>query len=464
MHRFVFLFALLPLCSLAQEDSLNCHSLFRWTDTTLVPSDAHFNTYNEIWGVARDGREYAIIGTTAGTHIFDVTDVATASEVAFVPGAYQGAGVVHRDYHDYGDYLYMVCDEGNSTLQIADLSYLPDSVHVVYDADSVMKTSHNIFIDSATARMYAVTGIGMGNQLDVYDLSSTPENPPRIAQMHLDVSRWPFDISRTHDLFVRNDTAYINAEGRGLFIVDFDDPLNPVLLGSLTDYPQNGYNHSGWLTEDGNTYILADENHGLDLKILDVSNLSNITILDTLDPGIHEFSLPHNVLIKGPYAFVSYYFDGLRIYDISDPANPVETGFYDTSTRMHMDGRYEGNWGVYPYLPSGKVLLSDMQSGLWVVDCSAATPKCPVNTNVGSVAPLDFDLSVWPNPTADRLVMTVSDRTPTTYELLTLTGQQAASGRFVGMVDVALPKLSSGLYVLRVQQGNAVQTRKISIL
>ena len=34
---------------------------------------------------------------------------------------------------DYNGYLYAVCDENASSLQIMDLSYLPDSVHLVYD-------------------------------------------------------------------------------------------------------------------------------------------------------------------------------------------------------------------------------------------------------------------------------------------------------------------------------------------
>ncbi|MBK9286431.1 MAG: hypothetical protein IPN38_01805 [Flavobacteriales bacterium] len=31
------------------------------------------NTYNAVWGYHRDGQEYAIIGSTMGTHIIDVT-------------------------------------------------------------------------------------------------------------------------------------------------------------------------------------------------------------------------------------------------------------------------------------------------------------------------------------------------------------------------------------------------------
>jgi len=91
---------------------LNTNLLFNWQDTALTPSWQYDNTYNEIWGVEVNGAEIAIIGTTAGTHFFDVTNPATATQVAFVAGTYTGGGVIHRDYHDYHGYLYVVCDEG----------------------------------------------------------------------------------------------------------------------------------------------------------------------------------------------------------------------------------------------------------------------------------------------------------------------------------------------------------------
>ena len=54
---------------------------------------------------------------------------------------------------------------------------------------------------------------------------------------------------------------------------------NVQSIGSLTSYAQQGYNHSGWLHPSGDYYALADENHGFDVKILDVTNFSNITLI-----------------------------------------------------------------------------------------------------------------------------------------------------------------------------------------
>ena len=61
---------------------------------------------------------------------------------------------------------------------------------------------------------------------------------------------------------------------------------------------------------------------------------------------------------------VSHYADGTRFLDISDPENPIEVGYYDTS---EIEGLYVGNWGTYVDLPSGNIISSDIESGLYVL-------------------------------------------------------------------------------------------------
>ena len=147
--------------------------LYNWQDSSLVGSWAYDNIYNECWGLVINEREIAIIGSTAGTHFFDITNPVNSSEVAFVAGGYTGGGVIHRDYHDFNDYLYAVCDEGSSsTLQIIDISDLPSSINTVYDSNILFTKSHNIYIDTTTAKMYACAS---NTAMDVYSLN-TPTN------------------------------------------------------------------------------------------------------------------------------------------------------------------------------------------------------------------------------------------------------------------------------------------------
>ena len=79
---FYLLAILFSMSLTAQQIDL----LYHWEDTSLPPSSAHNNTYNEVWGFEQDGREYGVIGSTMGTHFFDVTDKNNITPVDFIPG------------------------------------------------------------------------------------------------------------------------------------------------------------------------------------------------------------------------------------------------------------------------------------------------------------------------------------------------------------------------------------------
>lgn len=374
----------------------NVSLIYHWEDTTLVGSAQYDNVYNEVWGFERNGHEFAVIGSTFGTHIFDITDANNISEVARIAGGHQGPTIIHRDYHDYRDYLYAVADEGgNSTLQIFDISDLPNSISTVYDTNSVIRRAHNIFIDTASAMMYA-NGIADGNNnyhgFRAYSLAN-PLNPVLMNTYT--------GAGFTHDTYARNDTVFVNAGGNGLHILDFSNPTNPIQLGLITDYPFKGYNHSGWPSDDMKYYFLADENAGHKMKALDVSDFANITVLSTFFSDVDmDKSMPHNQIWKDGYLYVAHYHDGLQIFDVNDPSNPVKVGNYSTYPFMDHNVHYKGAWGVYPLLSSGKILVSDMQYGLFVLDASQA---------IGRDEQFASQFEAYPNPAKDFLNITLPE-------------------------------------------------------
>jgi choice-of-anchor B domain-containing protein len=358
----------LPLIFNAQ--AIEGNLLAQWSDSSLPGSSAYDNTYNEVWGLVVNNREIAVIGSTMGTHFIDVTNPSAILEIEFVAGAATGPQIVHRDYHDYNGYLYAVADEGsNSTLQIIDITTLPDSVSVVYNSNSLIRQSHNIFIDSSAARLYALatSGVGGYGSLKIFSLED-PINPVLIKTFGSNLLGK--SISHVHDAFVENNIAYLNCGPNGFALVDFSDIANPVLISSLdnSDYPQAGYNHSGWPSKDGNFYYMADEDWDKDIKVIDMSNLPDLNVVGFIDAGNdNKYSIPHNQLVHDDLLYVSYYFDGLQVYDISNPASPERVMYYPTSQQVLIPN-YKGSWGVYPYLPSGNILVSDMQEGLFVVE------------------------------------------------------------------------------------------------
>ena len=67
---------------------------------------------------------------------------------------------------------------------------------------------------------------------------------------------------------------------------------------------------------------MCDETPSMDIKVLDVSNLNNITVTSTFSSNSYEQTLPHNVILVNNVAYVSYYNDGLQIFDVTNSYNP----------------------------------------------------------------------------------------------------------------------------------------------
>jgi choice-of-anchor B domain-containing protein len=371
------LFLLLAVSSFAQ-DSLNLSLLGRW-DKDSLPVYSGIS-YNEVFGWVdpADDREYAILGTLDYTYFIEVTNPA----VPVVRDSVRGRGItsIWRDFKTFGKYAYGVADAGTSSLQIFDLSYLPDSVKKVYDDNTVFERAHNVFIDTATGHMYVSGANTRGDGMIVYDLNINPENPPVVFNGSTG--------AYVHDCFVRNDTAYLNSGFSGLRIFDFTTPSSPVLIGTLPTYPAAGYNHSSWMVPGTDNLVMADETHGMALKNVDVSDPSSPTVVSLMKSMLlapaDTNSIPHNPVCAGVYAAISYYHDGVVIFDVRNPAAPILKAYYDTWSNVDYGG-YAGVWGVYPFLPSGNILGSDVNNGLYIL-----RPDFPFPTDVaGTLTPAD---------------------------------------------------------------------------
>ncbi len=447
MQNFYLLLLLIIITTTNSVKSQNgLDLLFQWSDESISDQNWVGNTYNEIWGVAQNGHEFAIIGSTQGTHIFDITNPEDGYLAAYVEGADSSPAIVHRDFHDYNGYLYAVADEGESTLQIIDISNLPNSFNVVYDSDELIKRAHNIFIDSENAIMYVCGGrvLNEWNELSLFSIEE-PQNPIFLGKYE--------DVGYIHDIYVIDNIGYLNAGDNGLYIVDFSDVENPSILGSLTDYPDKGYNHSGWLNSTGSTYIFADENHGYEMKICDVSNPNEITVNTTFLSNIDSESMAHNLIIKDNYVYVSHYHDGLWIWDITDPSNPIEVGNFDTYLPEDHDS-YRGAWGVYPLLPSGNILVSDMQSGLFVLS--------PLENQNSNLTELDNTISIFPNPFVDEINFSFLNSVENAkIQIYDINGKLVFNKNQLTSNDIVSINLFSGIYFAHIKLEDQLHIRKL---
>lgn len=399
-------------CSLVAQDTLQQLELLgHWKDSTLEGSFFYDNTYNEVWGIERNGHEYAIVGSTAGTHFIDVTNPDSLIEAFFIEGNESGGRIVHRDYHDSGEYLYAAADEGNSTLQVIDISGLPEEVKVVYNSSNLFTRAHNIFIDESQQRLYTFATNGGSipfSPIRIYDIAQSPT----IELMASYGAFGGISVGHVHDGYVQDNIAYLNCGNDGFFIIDFTDVIEPVVIDYLSSssYPESGYNHSGWIGSDCRHYYMADENWGKAMKIVDLTTRGEAEVISLFDAESDSpFSIPHNQIVACDYLYASYYYDGLQVYDISDPKNPLRVAHYSTSEINHRRN-YEGAWGVYPFLPSGNILVSDMQEGLFVLkgmedNCLATVGSINCENTATSTKEniTQNKISIFPQPAISKL-------------------------------------------------------------
>ena len=151
------------------------------------------------------------------------------------------------------------------------------------------------------------------------------------------------------------------------------------MIGTLTDYPFQGSNHSGWWIPEDNVYVLADETHGSPLKVIDTSDMTDLQVVSTLSSGVNPQSIPHNMMMRDGLVFVSYYHDGLQVFDVSTPEDPKRIAWFDTFIESSHAG-YAGAWGVHSSLPSGRILISDITNGLFVLELAVEEIEvCPLS-------------------------------------------------------------------------------------
>ena len=481
-NKFLFVFlTIFTRVAFAQPTEGNL--LAHWKDTTIQGTNAYDNAYNEVWGFTAGSHEYAVIGSTVGTHILDVTDPENIFERYRFRGKDAGPQIIHRDYHDFKGYLYAVSDEGASSLQIIKIDELPDTAYLVYDNDSIFVQAHNIFIDTAHARLYSFSGrlpqVSNARGVGIFDISD-PAQPDFLTHT---LNFGTLRPSHVHDGYVRDHIAFLNCGRDGFAMMDFSDVKNPKPLAALPSnaYLQSGYNHSGWANDDCSHYFFADETWGTDLKTLPLGDLEDLNVSVFFDADNEDpHSIPHNLVVGCNYLYASYYYDGLQVYDITDPNQPERVMYFQTSSR-DIRRNYEGAWGVYPHLPSGNILVSDMQEGLFVIQ--GLNDNCKPNkdlkpcTQISSYETISVSsgrFKVFPNPIGGSGFKIEKENSDYFGEaeisLTDLTGktllfEKAEFSLGPEIIDFELDHpIPNGIYFLKIEIKGAVFTEKVAVI
>jgi len=342
-----------------------------------LPGSPRNARLNDIWGWTdpTSNREFVLVGLNEGIIFVEVTDPVNPVHLGGLPTATTKSN--YRDIKTIGNYAVIGSEAKHHGLQIFDLMQLTTSSGIVtFSATASFNGfgySHNVFAHEDKGFVYAVGSEECSGGLYAVDMND-PLNPSEAGCFSND--------GYTHDVhcvtYNGPDTIYQGKEicfasnEDTITIVDVTDKSKMVQL-SKTSYGDTGYTHQGWLTENHSHFIFndeLDERHGKTLKtrthIMDVSDLNKPSYT-----GYHDgrtCSTDHNLYVLGDYVYQANYRAGLNVLKIKNVAECEfeEAGYFDIYPESD-NPMFNGAWSNYPFFPSGIIVMSGIEQGLFVL-------------------------------------------------------------------------------------------------
>ncbi len=239
---------------------------------------------------------------------------------------------------------------------------------------------HNIFVYKHSNGRVLLFSTVSGPYTHVYDLGHVVEgkgDEALIARVPLPDDQGMGSRRGYHDFYVgyHVDTATDRFYGGGLggyYIYNITNLDQPELMVTLTGVSGVKSGHTFTPTPDGRYVVAETEYQYAPLRIFDLkpaldgerTNINRPISAWTADWK----NLTHNHEVRWPYVFVSGYLDGLQIFSLEDPKNPVTVGYYDTYLGPPNEDRYpvfNGAFGVDIRNADGLIVVSDMSTGFW---------------------------------------------------------------------------------------------------
>jgi hypothetical protein len=290
-----------------------------------------------------------------GLHIIETADPTHPTEL----GHYQRSG------GGYSNDVKLVDHAGKRYALIAD--YPIDVVEVTDPANphlvgQISEQAHTIAVESRNGHVYAYLGNYDAN-CPIYDVTD-PTAPALLGSFHT-----TGDL--VHDLSIDHGIAYLNAWNAGFLVVDYTTPATPTLVGSWPHTP-TATSHSNWTTTIGSRHIAlhGEEAYGAHLDIVDIDPQSATFMQSFAQWKTRDYVSIHNIMIFGTKAYFTYYQDGVRVLDLSDPAHPAQLGYYNTwdpQAAYTSSGFFEGAVGIDVDPARHLVFVADSPRGLLIL-------------------------------------------------------------------------------------------------
>ena len=336
---FLILTLFLPIFSISQSNyNLTLVGDFDWNGLSYDSEGS------DIWGWRNTstGVEYALVGLNTGFSVVELSNPQNPTEVFFIPGV----NTTWRDIKTWENYAY-VTNEGGDGLLIVDLNDLTGQTYVNFT--NYFNTAHNIYMDENGVAYIFGTDVGNGGVIFL-DVTTNPMSPTYLGT---------WDDYYIHDGMARGDTLWAGCIYQGEFYaVDVSNKTNPQVLGH---HPTpNQFTHNIWVSDDGDFVFTTDEQADSYIGAYDITDMNNIQEVDRIQSNPESNSIPHNTHVDGNFLVTSWYRDGTVVHDATFPNNLVEVANYDSYAGS--GNGFDGCWGTFPYLPSGLIISSDINS------------------------------------------------------------------------------------------------------
>jgi choice-of-anchor B domain-containing protein len=347
-------------------------TLFAWLSLPDFGVPAGGNA-NSCYGyTSPSGREYAIVGLSTGTAFVEITQPGNPVIVQHI----NGPSSLWRDVRTYSTYCYSV-SEGGGGIQVMNMANIDNGVVTLVgtvDDDSTHAT-HTLAINPASGYLYRSGGGSQG--IRIYNLNGNPAVPARVGTWSARYSHEVSVFSFTTGPAAGKEIAYVcgglngGFSSTGVYVVDVTNKAAPIQLQYVT-YPNAQFCHQCWPSPDMQYLYIDDE---LDDQNLGINSLTRVMSLANPLAPVYTGSFSnggtatdHNQYTKGNLIYQANYRSGLRVKSTSNPGtptSPVETAFFDTWPEDDTNA-FNGLWNNYPYFPSGVVIGTDIEKGLFV--------------------------------------------------------------------------------------------------
>jgi choice-of-anchor B domain-containing protein len=354
LHRTdmrIFLLAIALCCGTYLRAQMPITHLGTVTFTNQVLSN--------IWGyTAPNGTEYALVGTKDSFVIIDLNTLARVVKIKCNSSSW-------REIKTYGQYAYCVTEGGGGVLivNMGNLHINGTVTSKFYTGSGQIpsglsvNTVHALQVDETAGFLYLFGSNLYNGRALMFNLAD-PYNP--VYAGYVNTGFATTNHNYVHDGYADNNILYAGHIYAGFFSVintTVKSTTPPVISSPTTQTTPLAFTHNTW--RSGNTLFTTDEKNSSFLASYDISNLGNITLLDTIKSGLTTTSIVHNTYIRDDYAISSWYKDGFTVTDVSRPHNIIKVGGYD-SYPSGSGGGFDGAWGVFPYFPSGKIIVSNI--------------------------------------------------------------------------------------------------------